>query len=169
MAFALILLSTSVLAETEDAALQASVQQLRDSVGAWDVTTEFLNEDGSVARSVEGSYEFEWVIEDRVLSGHNEIPEMDMRSGILFYIDEGEAQVEMVSVGKDGRLWIMSGPLGEETRYTQPFESQSGGEAQLRFTRYNVQEETFESRMEYTEDGGETWHPGNHQTFHKRN
>ncbi len=37
----------------------------------------------------------------------------------------------------------------------------------LRFTRFNVAADSFESRMEYTDDDGETWKPGNHQTFHR--
>jgi hypothetical protein len=59
----------------------------------------------------------------------------------------------------------MTGPLGSETRTTRPFTSADGGESQLRFTRYNVKPDSFESRMEYTSDGGETWLPGNHQVF----
>ncbi|NNE59391.1 MAG: hypothetical protein HKN35_00680, partial [Woeseia sp.] len=86
----------------------------------------------------------------------------------LFYVNEGEKKVEMVSVGHDGKLWIMSGLLGEETRYTQEFEQPDGNKAQLRFTRYNVAPARFESRMEYTTDGGASWLPGNHQVFTRR-
>ncbi len=153
--------------ENKDQALQASIQQLRDTVGTWEVTTEFLKGDGSVARSVEGTYRFEWVIEDRVLSGVSKIPEMNMTAGILFYVNESQAIIEMVSVGVDGKLWIMTGELGEEVRYTQKFETQNGKEAQLRFTRYNVSATGFESKMEYSDDDGETWKPGNHQIFRR--
>jgi hypothetical protein len=72
----------------------------------------------------------------------------------------------MVSVGRDGMLWTMSGPLGGETRTTQEFTTATGT-AQLRFTRYNVADDSFESRMEYTEDGGKSWKPGNHQVFRR--
>jgi hypothetical protein len=73
----------------------------------------------------------------------------------------------MVAVGPDGRLWIMTGPLGGDTRYSQEYEDSGGGTGQLRFTRYNVTEDGFESKMEYTDDGGETWKPGNHQVFRR--
>ena len=164
-----VLLSVSTLsAQTTPAdALAHSITQLRMSIGNWDVTTEFLNEDGAVARSVEGTYQFSWVIPDRVVSGRSDIPAMEQSSGILFYLNERKAIIEMVSVGADGNLWVMTGPLGGETRTTQPFTTQGGGHAQLRFTRFNVSMDRFESRMEYSEDGGETWKPGNHQVFRR--
>lgn len=151
----------------EDEAMHHAVEQLRSSVGRWQVVTDFLNEDGSVARSVSGSYEFSWVVPDRVLSGHSEMPELKQAAGILFYIKPAERQIEMVSVGADGRLWVMTGPLGGEQRLSQPFGTADGGTGQLRFTRSKVTADAFESRMDYTEDGGLTWKPGNHQRFRR--
>lgn len=156
-------------AEADPAALQRSVEQLRNSIGLWNVTTEFLNPDGSAAKAVSGSYEFAWVIPDRVVSGKSEIAELQQVSAILFYINEKKQKIEMVSVGADGNLWIMTGELGQEVRTTEEFKTASGGTGQLRFTRYNVSADSFESRMEYTEEGGETWLPGNHQLFQRAN
>jgi len=152
---------------TVDEALAASIEELRSSVGRWSVETEFLNEDGSTARSVTGTYEFSWVVEDRVLAGKSVLPELGQASGILFYVNESERKIEMVSVGSDGRLWIMTGPLGGDTRTTREFPTAAGGNGRLRFTRFNVSSEAFESRMEFTEDGGKTWKPGNRQTFRR--
>jgi len=151
----------------DSAALMHSVEQLRSSIGRWAVTTEFLNPDGSVARAVEGVYHFSWVVPDRVVSGGNAIPALGQASAFLFYINMGKRAIEMSSVGPDGRLWIMTGPLGGEVRTTQEYEDSSGGVGQLRFTRYNVMPDRFESRMEYTEDGGRSWKPGNHQLFRR--
>jgi hypothetical protein len=161
----LLSLGLAAAVPAEDSALERSVQELQTTHGSWSVTTEFLGEDGAVAKAAEGSYEFEWVVPDRVLQGRSSIPDMDMHSAILFFVRESTAEIEMVSVGKDGKLWIMTGPLGGDTRYTQPFPTQAGGEGQLRFTRFNVTPGRFESRMEWTEDGGATWKPGNHQVF----
>lgn len=152
----------------DDPQLRHSVEQLRSVVGAWDVVTEFLNDDGSVAKAVTGTYEFTVVVPDRVLAGRSDIAELQQTSAILFYVDAKRRHIEMTSVGADGRLWIMTGPLGEETRYTQEFDTTTGGKGQLRFTRFNVGPDAFESRMDYTEDGGATWKPGNHQVFRRR-
>jgi len=148
-------------------ALAHSVDELRTSVGLWEATTEFLNDDGSVARTVTGTYEFEWVVEDRVLAGRSALPELGQASGILFYVNDAKQIIEMVSVGADGNLWIMTGPLGGDARATEEYPTADGGTGQIRFTRYNVSPDAFESKMEYTSDGGVTWLPGNHQRFRR--
>jgi len=154
-------------APPEPTPLERSIEQLRTSVGRWAVTTDFLKEDGSVARSVEGTYEFAWIVPDRVVSGKSAIPALQQTSGILFFVNDKEGVIEMVSVGADGRLWEMIGPLGGEVRTTPEFKTADGGSGQLRFTRYNVSPDAFESKMEYTTDGGRTWLPGNHQQFRR--
>lgn len=164
-----LLLSPKAFTQTEnaDSALLHSIKELRTSEGQWSVQTDFLNEDGSVAKSVIGTYTFTWVVPDKVLVGHNEIPDLNQASGILFYIDEKNQQIEMAAVGGDGKLWIMNGALGEDIRYTQEYPTADGGTGQLRFTRFNVGEDAFESKMEYTDDGGQTWKAGNHQWFRR--
>lgn len=151
----------------KDERLQRSVEELRLAIGKWNVVTEFFGEDGSVARTVDGTYEFEWLTPDRVAAGKSVQSADNRTSGILFYIQEKKDKIEMVSVGPDGMLWIMTGPLGERTRYTQEFDTADGGKGQLRFTSYNVQPDSFESRMEYTSDGGKTWTQGNRQVFRR--
>ncbi len=148
-------------------ALNKSVEELRHAHGTWAVTTEFLKPDGSVARTVKGKYRFSWVVPDRVLSGQSEIPELKQTGAILFYVSEPRKIIEMVSVGADGNLWVMTGTAGGDTRLTKPFPTADGKTSQLRFTRYNVKPDGFESKMEYTEDGGKTWLPGNRQVFRR--
>ncbi len=145
-----------------------AVQQLRHAHGAWDATTEFISPDGAVARSVEGSYEFDWVVPDRVLIGRSEIPELGLSSGILFFYSETADTITMTSVGGDGQLWVMSGPADSEVRATPPTPQADGSTIELRFTRYNVEPDRFESKMEYSSDGGATWTQGNHQVFRRR-
>ena len=152
-------------ADADALALQQSVEQLRAAVGRWNVITRFLKADGSVQAEVPGSYEFKWVVQDRVLVGRSDIPELDAASGLLFYIRQRGGVIEMVSVAEDGKLWVMTGPLGGETRYSQKYEAADGSTAQLRFTRFNVEPDRFESKMEYSSDAGKTWVQGNHQLF----
>lgn len=152
----------------ENPAIAQAVAQLRDTHGDWDVTTEFLEPDGAVARTASGTYSFTWVIEGRVLRGHSVIPELDQTSAILFYVDAVKARIEMASVGKDGHLWVMSGPAGGETRTTPDTLMPDGSTIRLRFTRFNITRDRFESRMEVSADKGATWTPGNHQVFVRR-
>lgn len=142
-----------------------AVAQLRSTRGTWDVTTEFLRTDGSVARTAKGTYAFDWVVEDRVLRGESSIPELQTKAGILFFLDEAAGEMVMASVGRDGHLWVMSGPADGETRTTPDTRMPDGSTMRLRFTRFNATPDRFESRMEVSADGGATWQPGNHQVF----
>ncbi len=152
----------------EETPISPAVEQLRHAEGKWDATTEFIAPDGSVARSVEGTYEFEWVVKDRVLIGRSEQPELSQASGLLFFYSESTDATIMASVGADGHLWVMTGPADSEERTTPPTEQPDGSMIQLRFTRYNVELDSFESKMEISSDGGETWRKGNHQIFRRQ-
>jgi hypothetical protein len=118
LAFAALLLAAAPAAAqpAEPPPASPALAQLRHVVGAWEVRTEFLNEDGGVARAVDGSYEFAWVIPDSIIRGVSRIPALDQVSAILFYLRPASRQVEMVSVGPDGRLWVMTGPDDAEER-----------------------------------------------------
>jgi hypothetical protein len=151
--------------ETPPIGFEGAVQQLRSAVGLWDVKTTQYADDGAVARVACGTYKFDWIVPDRVLAGRSDIPDWKQASGILFYVNERRATIEMASVGADGFLWVMTGPAGGETRTTQPVPTGDGGTMQLRFTRFNVAPDRFESRMEVSTDGGSSWKPGNHQVF----
>jgi hypothetical protein len=148
-------------------ALDRSVDELRHAIGSWDVVTEFLNADGTVARAFPGTYAFEWVVTDRVARGLSEIPQLKQRSAITFYVNPAAKIIEMTSVGPDGQLFVMTGPLGGDTREAS-FTGPDAKPMRLRFTRFNVTPTRFESRMERSTDGGATWTPGNHQVFVRR-
>jgi hypothetical protein len=151
--------------ETAPFGFEGAVQQLRSAVGLWNVETTQYADDGAVARVACGTYRFDWVVPDRVLAGRSDIPDWQQASGILFYVNERRSTIEMVSVGADGQLWVMSGPAGGETRTTPPTPLSDGSTLQLRFTRFNVTDDRFESRMEVSTDGGGSWRRGNHQVF----
>lgn len=172
LAFALVLVALTAgraPAQTapDSAALQRSVQELTESIGRWDVETRFLAADGSVARSVRGTYTFAWAVPGRVVSGVSEQPELNQRAAILFYVSEAAAEIIMLSVGRDGALWTMRGPLGGNVRTSQPYDAGGGRMARLRFTRSNVTPDSFESRMEFSSDDGQSWVPANHQFFRR--
>lgn len=167
--FSLALLGLAVpAAAQEPEEISPAVAQLRHVQGEWDVTTTFYLPDGTPGRAFEGSYRFDWVMEDAILSGVSTIPAFAQTSGLLFYIREATGEIEMTSVGPDGRLWVMTGPIGAEVRETPAVDMPDGSTLKLRFTRFNVTPDRFESRMERSIDGGATWVQGNHQVFVRR-
>lgn len=161
----LLMLPLAEATETAPIGFDVAVQQLRSAVGLWDVETTQYTDDGAVARVASGTYRFDWVVPDRVLAGRSDIPGWKLASGLLFYVNERRATIEMASVGADGNLLVMTGPAGEETRTTPAVPTGDGGTMRLRFTRFNVAPDRFESRMEVSLDGGSSWKPGNHQVF----
>ncbi|HEY5558439.1 MAG TPA: hypothetical protein VIK49_01805 [Steroidobacteraceae bacterium] len=161
----LLALPLAEASESPPSQFTAAVAQLRQAVGLWDVTTTQYGEDGAVAGVMAGTYRFDWIVPDRVLAGRSDVPELKQSSGILFYVNERHSTIEMASVGADGHLWVMTGPAGGEIRTTPPTPLADGRSMQLRFTRFAVAPDRFESRMEVSLDGGESWKPGNHQLF----
>ena len=165
--FSLLAMPLAEASEITSSSLATAVQQLRHSVGVWEVTTTQFDDSGEVKRVGSGTYRFDWVVPDRVLSGRSDMPEWKQSAGMLFYVNPERSTIEMTSVGPDGQLWVMTGPAGSETRTTPPTPLADGRKLQLRFTRFNVSPNCFESRMEASYDGGASWRPGNHQMFRR--
>lgn len=170
MKFAAALLSLFVLpfaeaSETAPPALATAVQQLRQAAGRWNVTTTRYAENGAVAAVATGTWNFDWVVPDRVLAGRSVIPDWNQTAGMLFYLNERMFTLEMAQVGADGQLVVMSGPAGTETRTTEAIAMQDGRRMLQRHTRYGFTTNRFEAKMELSYDGGANWKPGYHQVF----
>lgn len=142
-----------------------AVEELRHVIGAWNVQTEFIGPDGGVTQTVEGSYAFEWVLPDRIVSGVSTMPALNQTSAILFFLRPSRGEIEMMSVGADGHVWRMIGPDEGPTRTTPDTPMADGSTMMLRFTRHDVTPNSFRSRMEISVDGGTTWRTGNRQHF----
>jgi hypothetical protein len=152
-------------AEMAPPSLASAVQQLRQAAGHWNVTTTRYGENGAVAGVASGTWHFDWVVQDRVLSGRAMIPDWKQSAGILFYVNERRSTLEMASVDSDGQLLVMSGPAGAEIRTTSAIALPDGRQMLQRYTRYGIASDRFESRMEKSYDGGTSWKLGHHQLF----
>ncbi|QJB68137.1 hypothetical protein [Parasphingorhabdus halotolerans] len=141
------------------------VEQLRHAIGEWMVETDFIGPDGKIQGTLEGHYKFKWVVPDKIVSGVSEIPAMKQISAILFFHRPASREIEMSSVGPDGKLWRMIGPEDSETRTTSNQTMPDGSTLMLRFTRHSVTPDSFGSTMELSTDSGETWRIGNQQRF----
>ena len=151
--------------EMAPTSLTGAVQQLRQAAGHWNVTTTRYAPNGSVAAVASGTWHFDWVVPDRVLSGRAAIPDWKQTSGMLFYLNERRSTLEMASVGADGQLLVMTGPAGAETQTTTPIQLPDGRRMLQRYTRFGITADRFEARMETSFDGGRSWKPGHHQLF----
>ncbi len=151
--------------ETSASALAEGIDLLRQTVGTWNVTTTQYRDDGTVARKVNGTYQFDWVVPDRVVSGRSSIASLGEMSGILIYVNERCSTLEMAQVDADGQLTVMSGNARSDLRTTAAVTRPDGSKVQLRVTRFNVGPDRFESRLDVSIDGGENWRPGSHQRF----
>ncbi|HEX9706155.1 MAG TPA: hypothetical protein VGA24_00820 [Steroidobacteraceae bacterium] len=145
--------------------LASAVQQLRQAAGHWNVTTTRYGANGAIAAVASGTWHFDWVVPDRVLSGRAVIPDWKQTAGMLFYLNERRSTLEMASVGADGQLLVMSGPAGAETRTTAAIPLPDGRRMLQRYTRYGITTDRFETRMETSHDGGQSWKAGHHQLF----
>jgi hypothetical protein len=152
-------------AEMAPPSLASAVQQLRQAAGHWNVTTTRYGENGAVAAVASGTWHFDWVVPDRVLTGRAVIPDWKQTAGMLFYVNEQRSTLEMASVGADGQLLVMSGPAGAETRTTAAIALRDGRRMLQRYTRYGIAANRFQSRMETSFDGGVSWKLGHHQLF----
>lgn len=146
-------------------ALDAAVEQLRQSAGRWNVTTTRYADNGAVAAVATGTWSFDWVVPDRVLSGRAVIPDWSQSAGMLFYLNERLVTLEMAQVGSDGQLVVMSGPAGAATRTTAAVALPDGRRMVQRHTRYGVSADRFEAKLETSFDGGQSWRLANHQLF----
>lgn len=167
---AIIALAAVAAAQTADTPARPTpgLTELRYVHGEWDVRTELLNSDGSVARSVEGTYKFSWAIPDAVLHGLARQPQLNSSSALLLYRRPATQEVEMVAVDEQGTRWFMTGKDGSDIRSTEDRKMSDGSTMRLRFTRYGVEPNRFWSKMEYSTDSGKTWAQGNRQRFDRR-
>lgn len=146
-------------------ALDAAVEQLRQAAGRWNVTTTRYADNGAVSGVATGTWSFDWIVPDRVLSGRATIPDWSQSAGMLFYLNERLVTLEMAQVGSDGQLLVMSGTAGAATRTTAPVALPDGRRMVQRHTRYGVSADRFQAKFETSYDGGQSWKLGYHQLF----
>jgi hypothetical protein len=107
-----------------------------------------------------GTWSFDWVVPDRVLTGRAVIPDWNQSAGMLFYLNERMYTLEMAQVGADGQLLVMTGAAGTETRTTEEIPLPDGRHMMQRHTRFKVTADRYEAKLETSYDGGQSWKPG---------
>ncbi len=150
-----------------DRPVAPAIEQLRHIVGHWEVETDFFGSDSEILGTYSGTYVFRWVVKDKIVSGHSQLPQLQQKNALLFFHRPETRELEMISVGLDGRPWRMIGPDDSEIRTTPNTTMPDGKQLILRFTRHSVKKDSFQSIMESSTDGGKTWQLGNRQRFRR--
>lgn len=165
--FLLIIVAVAV-GQPQPPSLKASkgIEQLRQIVGNWDVTTEILFPDGTVELKQEGSWQFRWVVPDRVLSGESH--QAESKAAILIYVHAQKEVIELATVGEDGLLWVMSGAADSESLTTPNTKVSEKETIMFRWSRYEFEKNRFRSKLEISKDGGKTWVLRHRQEFRRK-
>jgi len=125
-------------------------------IGEWSVHIEFLDSAGNVTRTAEGTDISRYLIDSTVVELTTIDDGNNISKGWIFY-NIKEQKYYLVSVSSEGDLWILKGGLDQYVITSDPREQLNGKTVQIRFTHYNIEENSFEAIMEYTIDGGKTW------------
>lgn len=126
-------------------------------IGKWELKTEYLNRNGDVRRTVTGTEEARYVIENRVVEITTVIPEQNLLSKAWQFYNTAEEKFYLTSVDANGDHWVLSGGLDAYVITSQPKKQANGRELIIRFTHTNIQTDSFEAIMETSIDGGESW------------
>lgn len=143
--------------------------RLNYAIGIWDSKTESLDRDGNVIKTTHSESERKFVIEDRVV----EIAGVLKESGKTFraweYYDVESGKYTLTSIDRKGRLFTMSGDLGEEFQWTsEPQKRPDGSSFAMRFTHYDIEPDSFTALGEISRDGGKTWRAFTRQSMTRR-
>ena len=130
-------------------------QRLDHIIGSWSFRTDFLDRNGGVRRSVEGTEKAVYILEDRVVE-LTTVVNGSMSKGWLFY-DQAQKVFRLTSVDARGDYWSFSGGLDAYVITSEPRRQANGRELTLRFTHQAIEENSFEAVMETSIDGGESW------------
>ena len=133
-------------------------RRLDYTVGSWVSKTESLDKNGKVVRTTYSETERRFVIDDRVV----EISGVTKETGQSFraweYYDVEKGLYTLTSIDREGRLFTMSGELGEEFRWTSENRKRADGSSfAMRFTHYDIEPDSFTALGEISGDGGRTW------------
>ncbi|MDP6042642.1 MAG: hypothetical protein QGG64_29090 [Candidatus Latescibacteria bacterium] len=130
-------------------------KRLDHMIGKWHIKTDYLNPNGEVRRTVEGTEEAKYIIDKRVVELTTTVQNSYSKGWVFYNINE--QKFYLTSVDGNGDLWILSGGLDAYIITSQPKKQPNGREITIRFTHSNIQEDSFEAVMESSIDGGQTW------------
>ena len=129
---------------------------MRADVGEWNCRWEFLDENGNITSTANGTQSNQFVIDDRVLQMTIEVPDLKIKSVGQKFLSSIEKRFLFVSVDNKGDLWTFVEPVGVENSKSKPHKNADGSISFLRFTTIRKTESEVDVLMELSSDE-ETW------------
>ncbi|MEZ5330605.1 MAG: hypothetical protein R2991_00830 [Thermoanaerobaculia bacterium] len=134
-----------------------AVRRMEHVLGRWESTWEWVDAEGTVVYVEHGTETGRWALEGRLLELTTEIEGRDGPSkGWMFWNAPAE-RFQLVSVGWDGDLWILSGGLEEYVIASEPKAMPDGKTLQIRFTHGEAGPDTLTAVMEMRGSSEEPW------------
>lgn len=154
--------------QSDDGLAAEAVSILQDELGSWDSRWERLDADGNVTSVTEGVETFLPLNGERVHLLKTHIPAMNQTSNGLRFYNPVEKRLMLISVGADGRHFILREEVGGNVVLSDPYMSRNGSETILRFTTTSATENEKIIDHEFSTDGGKSWTLFRRQTMTRR-
>ena len=133
-------------------------RRLDYAIGSWESKTESLDKHGEVIKTTYSETQRRFVIDDRVVEISGVMKETGKTFRAWEYYDVRNGKYTLTSIDREGRLFTMSGELGDEFKWTsESGEMPDGSSFTMRFTHYDFEAASFTALGEISRDGGRTW------------
>lgn len=160
--------SRSAAPDAKQEFLTAAEELMEDEAGEWRCRWEYLDANGDVTYSVEGTERLTPIFGSRVLEVVTEVPSLQRKSRGLKFIDPNLQQVIHVSVASDGDHWVLIHDPETHEVLSQPHRNADGTTSIIRFRPEEHDEDYRRIVMEHSNDGGKTWARGFIETMERR-
>lgn len=135
-----------------------ALEKMKHDVGVWDCRWEFLNDEGEVSVTAEGTQAMSFVIENAVMQIIMDVPEMKIQSVTHRFFDPRRQKLFWISVDKNGEPWSFVEELDGKPSRSLPHLDSDGLTTHLRFTALRETADEVDILMERTTDET-TWKP----------
>ena len=140
----------------EDQRQHRATQRMGKDNGVWDCRWEFLDPEGNIASTAEGTQAFKFVIADRVQQILINVPSMQMESVSHRFYKPDDRSIYWISVDINGDLWTFVESIDTNSAKSLPHKNADGTVTHLRFSSLRETENESDVLMESSNDD-ENW------------
>lgn len=137
---------------------QRALAKMNQDAGVWDCRWEFLDDDGGISATAEGTQTMAFVIEDAVMQIMMDVPEMQTQSVTHRFFDPIRQKLFWISVDNSGDQWSFVEEFDGQPSYSLPHLDSDGVTTLLRFTVLRETMDEVDVVMELSTDE-KNWKP----------